>query len=178
MEQMRPLALSLVMASAVALSGCSTLVFLNPFVEDEQAVMDPALLGTWASQDGKDTYWISQNGSTYNIRMADESDVFEFKARLMVSGDVKLLDMVVANEDPWQLAVHTAVRVWTKGSTLRVAFLQSDWLRQAAGQFLPAAPAKDRTLVTSAGEAVRTFLTKFGADTRAIDEADVLRRLQ
>lgn len=175
---MRLLALSLVMAGAVALTGCSTLVFLNPFVEDEQAVMDPTLLGTWASQDGKDTYWLTQNGTAYNIRMADDSDVFQFKARLMVSGDVKLLDLVAANEDPWQLAVHSAVRVWTEGSTLRFAFLQADWLKQQAGQLLPAVPANDRTLVVAAGEPARTFLTKIGADPKAFDQAEVLRRIQ
>jgi len=175
---MKPLALSLVMAGAVALTGCSTLVFLNPFVEDEQAVMEPALLGTWASQDGNDTYWISQNGTAYNIRVAGESDVYQFKARLMVSGDIKLLDMVAAIEDPWQLAVHTAVRVWTEGSTLRLAFLQSDWLKHEAGRLLPAVPANDRTLVIAPGDPVRAFLTKLGADPKAFDEADVLRRLQ
>ena len=176
---MKPLALSIVLAGAIALSGCSTLAFVNPFVSDQQAVMDPTLLGIWSSQDGKETYWIRQNGIGYNIRMSDDSDTYQFKARLMVAGDFKLLDLVSANEDPWQLALHSAVRVWSEGSTLRVAFLQSDWLKEQAGQQLPAVfLAKERTLIAAPSDAVRIFLAKFGADPKACDEADVLRRLQ
>ena len=64
---MKPLVLSLVLTSAITLTGCSTLVSLNPFVTDEQAVMDPALLGIWTNQDGKETYWIRQDGAGYSI---------------------------------------------------------------------------------------------------------------
>jgi hypothetical protein len=176
---MKPLALSLVLASAITLTGCSTLVSLNPFVTDKQAVMDPALLGIWTNQDGKETYWVRQDGTGYSIRyLPDSSDAYQFKARLMVAGDVRLLDLVSANEDAWQLAVHTPVRVWTEGSTLRMAFLQSDWLKEQAGQQLPTVPTKDRTLITAPSEAVRNFLIKTGGDPKACDKPEVLRRLQ
>lgn len=176
---MKLLALSLALASAITLTGCSTLVSLNPFVTGEQAVMDPALLGLWTDQEGKDTYRISQDGTGYSIRYAsDSSDVYQFKAHLMVAGDVKLLDLVSANEDAFQIAVDTPVRVWIEGSTLRVAFLQSDWLKEQAVKQLPTVPAKDRTLITGPGEAVRNFLAKFGADPKAGDEPEVLHRVQ
>lgn len=177
---MKSIAIFLALAGAILLSGCSTLVSLNPFVTGEQAVMDSALLGIWSSQDGNDTYWIRQDGTGYAIRyssLSDSPDTYQFKARLMISGDVKLLDLVSAKEDPWQLAVHTPVRVWTEGGTLRVAFLQSDWLKEQARR-LPALPINDRTLMTSPGEAVGDFLVKIGSDPRAFDEPEVLRRVQ
>jgi hypothetical protein len=176
---MKPLTLSLVLASAITLTGCSTLVSLNPFVTGEQAVMDPALPGVWTNQDGKETYTIRQDGTGYSIRyLSDSSDLYQFKANLMVAGDVKLLDLVPANEDAFQIVVHTPVRVWTEGNTLRFAFLQSDWLKEQAAKQLPTVPANDRTLIIGPGEAVGRFLAKAGADPRAGDEPEVLHRVQ
>jgi len=176
---MKPLLLSLALAGAITLTGCSTLVSLNPFITDEQAVLDPALPGVWTDQDAKDTYTIRQDGTGYSIRyISDSSDVYQFKALLMVAGDVKLLDLVSANEDAFQIAVHTPVRVWMEGNTLRFAFLQSDWLKEQAGKQLPTAPAKDRTLITGSGEAVKSFLAKAGADPQAGDDPEVLHRVQ
>jgi hypothetical protein len=175
---MKPLILSLVMAGALTLSGCSTLVSLNPFVTAEQAVMDPALLGIWTEPDGKDMYWIRQDGNGYRIRYGSDTESVDFKARLMVAGEVKVLDLVSANEDPFQVPVHTAVRVWTGDNTLRIAFLQSDWLKEQAKHQLPFVPAADRTLLTAPGDAVRAFLAKAGADPKASDEPGVLHRVQ
>jgi hypothetical protein len=176
---MKPLILSLVLAGAITLTGCSTLVSLNPFVTDEQAVMDPALVGLWTDHEGKETYRISQDGTGYGIRYSsDSSDSYQFKARLMVVGDLRILDLVSANEDAFQLAVHTPVRVWIDGSTLRFDFPQSDWLKEQAGRQLPTVLAKDRTLMTAPGEAVRGFLSKNGADPKAGDEPEVLHRVQ
>jgi|CZKE01.1.fsa_nt_gi hypothetical protein len=176
---MKHLVLSLALAGAITLTGCSSLVSLNPFVTGEQAVMDPALLGIWTNQDGKEAYSVRQDGTGYSIRyLSDSSDAYQFKARLMVTDDVKLLDLVSANEDAFQIAVHTPVRVWTEGSTLRFAFLQSDWLKEQAGQQLPTVPVKDRTLIAAPSEAVGNFLAKIGADPKACDEPEVLRRVQ
>jgi len=176
---MKPLALSLVFAGALMLAGCSTLVSLNPFVTDGQAVMDRALLGTWTNAEGTDTYSISQDGAGYDIRYSSgSSDAYEFKARLMVAGDVKLLDLVSANEDAFQLAIHTPVRVWTEGSTLRVAFLESDWLKEQARDQVSTVPTDYRTLITAPSEAVRDFFVKTADDPQAFDEPEVLTRAQ
>ena len=176
---MKHLALSVALAGAIALTGCSSLVSLSRFVTDEQAVMDPALPGIWTSQDGKDIYWVREDGNGYSIRHLDDSSVSqEFKARLRVAGDFKLLDLVSANEDAFQIAVHTPIRVWTEGSTLRMALLDSDWIKEQSCKQLPTSPANDRILITAPSDAVGNFLAKIGADTKAYGETEVLRRLQ
>jgi len=175
----KTLALSLTIASALALSGCSTLVSLNPFVTAEQSVVDPALLGAWASQDGKETYWIRQDGNGYTIRYAaDSADSYQFKARLMVVDGVKILDLVSAKEDGFQIAVHTPLRVWTEGSTLRMTTLQSDWLKEQAKQNTAIAVTKDRLVMTAPGDVVAKFLARFAIDAKAGDDPDVLRRIE
>jgi hypothetical protein len=176
---MKPLILSLVLAGAITLTGCSSLISLNSFVTDEQAIMDPTLLGVWTNAEGKDIYWITQDGSGYKIRYASEgAGVYECKANLMVAGAVKILDLVAANEDAFQLVVHTPVRVWIESGTLRFNFLQSDWLKEQAGKQVPTALTKDRLLITGPGESVGSFLAKTGADARASDEPEVLHRVQ
>jgi hypothetical protein len=171
--------ISLALTCAITLTGCAKVVSLNPFVTDEQAVMEPALLGIWTDQDGKETYWVRQDGTGYSIRcFSDSSEAYHLKAHLMLVDDIKLLDLVSANEDSFQLAVHTPVRVWIEGSTIRIALLQSDWFKQQASQQLPTAATKDRTLITAPTEAVRNFLVKTGADPKAFEETEVLRRLQ
>jgi|ERR1700733_640751 len=176
---MKPLLLSLLLAGVITLTGCSTLVSLNPFVTDKEAVMDPALLGTWTNEDGTDTYRISQDGEDYAIRyLSGSSDAYQFKARLMVAGDIKLLDLFSANEDAWQLPVHTAVRVRTEGGSLSLAFMESGWLKVQASQQVATVPLNDRTLITAPSEAVRDFLVNAAADPEACDEPEVLTRTQ
>jgi hypothetical protein len=59
-----------------------------------------------------------------------------------------------------------------------VAFLDSDWLREQATRQLATAPSGDRTPITSPGDAVRSFLLKYGADEMAHGEVEVLVRVQ
>ena len=97
----------------------------------------------------------------------------------MVAGDVRILDLVSANEDAFQIAAHTPVRVWIEGNTLRTVFLESDWLKEQARQQIPVVLTKDRLIMTAPGEAVAKFLAKFGADPKAAgDDPDSLRRIQ
>jgi hypothetical protein len=176
---MKRLVLSLALVCAATLTGCSKLVSLNPIVNDDHAVMDTSLLGTWADEDGKDTYLVRQDGTGYRIRyLSESSETYEFKAHLTVTGDVKILDLCSAKDDDFQLAIHVALRLWTEGDTLRIALLESDWLVGQARQQLPTAPAGKRTLITAPGEAVRIFLTKVGANPKAYSEPGILHRLK
>jgi len=176
---MRLPAVSLALASTLLLAGCSNLVSLNPFVTEKQAVTDPALSGIWASADGKDLYSIRDTQDGYDIRFTtDSGESVKFKARLMVAGEVKLLDLIAADENPFQLQVHTPVRVWTDGSTMRMTFLDSGWLREQAAKQIATTPAGDRTLIVAPSDVVREFFLKTGSDAKSYGDPSVLRRLQ
>jgi hypothetical protein len=86
------------------------------------------------------------------------------------------MQIVTTNEDPFQVPVYVAVRVWPSADTLRWAFLDSDWMKEQAKPQVAAQPAGDRTLLTASGTAVRSFLTKFGADSQAYGNTQVLQR--
>jgi hypothetical protein len=174
---MRTIQSLLLTAAAIGLAGCSSVVSLHPFVPDEYATTDPALTGIWTDKD--DTlYVIKADGKNYNIRVVEKSGSTSYSAQLYQYGDLRLLDLVSANEDPFQLRVHTPMRVWVDGATLRFATMNAAWLKEKAGKQLAMQEADGRTLITAPGEAVLRFLLTTGAVDEAYEKPGVLQRQQ
>src|SRR5436190_1702320 len=130
---MKPI-LTIPLAAAMLLTGCTSLVSLNPFFTDEEAVADPALAGVWTREDT--TFAIKLEDKTYSITYIEKSTAMKFEARMIRVGDAKLLDLVPVNDDPFVVPVHSLVRVWTEGATLRWTFLETDWLKEQVGRHL------------------------------------------
>jgi hypothetical protein len=166
---MRYPAMILALAGAALLTGCSTLISLNPFVAAAQAVSDPALVGTWkdTSGDGKGRIVIEQRGSVYAIRFEGFDKPMNFQGRLTRVGDAELMDVVSTEGHDLAVAVHLVVRLWPSAGTLKWVYLESDWLKDQAKQALATQPSGGDTLITTPGDAVAQFLKKFGADPRA-----------
>jgi hypothetical protein len=167
---MRNPAFILALTGAAVLTGCSSLISLNPFVTDAQAISDPALVGTWkgTDDDGPDRVTIQQKGSIYTIHYSDgKSGTADFEGRLVRVGDAELMDIISTGDDAFSVNVHLVARFWPAAKTMQWAYLDSDWLRTQAKLSLATQPAGDRTLITTQGDAVVQFLKKFGADSRA-----------
>ena len=166
------------LGGALLLTGCSSLVSLNPFVTDKEAQTDSALIGTWGSDDGDTIYIIRPGGAEYKITYIDKSSTsIKFEARLWRAGSAELLDLVSKSEDAFQVPVHTIMRVWPKPTTLEMAVLDTDWLKKLATEKLATQVVDTRTLITSPGDAVRAFLMINGADDRAYDKKELLQRI-
>jgi hypothetical protein len=169
---MRYTALTLALAGAVLLSGCSSLVSLDPFVTDDRAASDANLVGVWqgAGGDDKDLTVIRRKGSAYTIRYIGDDDsgtCVALEGRLLRVGDAEFMDLVGNDKNGFAIPVHMVARVWPEGGALRWVFLDSDWLKDQAKQSLGTQAAGDRTLITTKGAAVAQFLEKFGADEKA-----------
>jgi len=170
---MRYPTLILALTGASFLTGCSSLVSLNPFIADGSAT-DAGLIGAWKNADPKneDMYLIKQDGASYAIKyIGEKNDVSNFRAQLAKIGDAEFLDLVTADDTPFTVPVHVLVRVWPGDDKMQWAFLDSDWMRQQAKQSLATQENSDRTLITHQGDAVAQFLKKFGTDDRAHGEA-------
>ena len=168
----------LTLAAALTLAGCSTLVSLHPFVTDQQAVFDPALLGIWVNAADDEMYVIRQDGNSYKIRHIRDTESQSFSAQLFKAGDLRILDLVSAADDPFQLAVHTPMRIWIDGTTLRFATLDSAWLKENARKQLAIQDVGDRALITAPGDAVLRFLIAYGAADNAYGKPDSLHKQQ
>jgi hypothetical protein len=173
---MKVLGSMLAFAAIVTCTGCSELVGLRPFVSDQDAVTDARLPGIWV--DGDDTYVVTVDGSGYKISITEKgsSTVYKLTAKMLKVGEARILDLTPADEDAFQVAVHTPLRVWVEGATIRMAFLDSAWLREKAAGQLTTEQVGDRLLITSAGDAVTRFLLTYGADDRAYGNGSVLTR--
>ncbi len=136
------------------------------------------LLGVWQDKDGKDTYVVKRDGNAYAITGIDNSSTYKLEARLLETGDVRILDITAKDQAPCQFPVHMPPRIWLEGTTLRMAFLDSDWLRQLAVQQLGAQKTEGLTVTGASADAVRSFLVRYGGDARAEGEEQVLFRAQ
>jgi len=165
-------------AAAIALSGCSTLVSLQPFVTDQQAVFDAGLLGIWANSAQDELFIVRQDGKNYKIRHIKDQETQSFSAQLFKIGDLRILDLVSDTADPFQVAVHTPTRVWVDGSSLRFAMLDSDWLKENARKQLAIQDSGDRALITAPGDAVLKFLVTYGAGDNAYRKPSELQKQQ
>ena len=171
--------LALGLAGVLSLTGCAKLVSINPIVTDKEAMLDPALLGVWHDKDGEDTLIVNQLENHYVIRyVGKSSSAVKLEARLFEAGDVRLMDVVASDDDPFRTPTHIPMRVWLDGTTLRFSLLDSDWLKQHATRQLAAQTVEGRTLITAPSDTVRAFLTEYGIDARACGEPEDLHKAQ
>jgi hypothetical protein len=175
---MRISQLVLALAGTLMCTGCSEMIFLHPFVADSDAIQDARLPGVWLDGDNP-MYIVRPDGNGYTISQSDKSSpvIYKLKAKMLKVGDARILDLTPADEDAFQIAAHTPLRVWIEAATLRLAFLDSKWLQEKAGAQL-ATQAVDRLLITSPQEDVTRFLLTYGGDERAYGKMTVLSRQQ
>ena len=168
--------LLLALAGTLMCTGCSDLISLHPFVTDKEAARDARLPGVWVGDDG--LYTVTAEGNGYAISRTEKKlgAVYKLKAKLLKVGETRILDLMAEDEDPFQIAAHTPLRVWVEGATLRMAFLDSKWLREHASAELAAQELDKRLLITSPQEDVTRFLPTYGADDRAYGKPTVLTR--
>jgi len=172
----------LALAGTLMCTGCSEMIALHPLVADSEAVQDARLLGVWVDGSDSDNPMdvVRPDGSGYTISHSDKSSsaVYKLKAKMLKAGDARILDLTPAEEDAFQIAAHTPLRVWLEGATLRMAFLDSKWLKEKASAQLATQQEGDRLLITSPQEEVTRFLLTYGGDDRAYGKINVLTRQQ
>ena len=171
--------LVLALAGTLLCTGCAELIGLHPFVTDTEAALDTRLLGVWTDDD--DVYIVRQDGNGYTIGYSSEkksSEYYKLKAKMLKVGEARILDLTPAEEDAFQIAAHTPLRVWVEGATLRIAFLDSKWLQDLATAHLAVQENDKRLLITSPQEDVTRFLLTYGADDRAYGKPTVLMKQQ
>ena len=171
----------LALAATLILTGCDNpaLLSLEPVATDQEAVFDPTLLGTWGADHDKDLCIFRRDGdSGYAITYVSDGSVRQFSARLFRVGESSMLDLTPDGTDGFQIAGHAVVRIWTKGGTLRWAYLDTEWLRKQASQLLPNRADDKRLVLTAPGAAVRAFVAKYGVDDKAHGDTTEWQRVQ
>jgi hypothetical protein len=175
-NKMRFSIVALTVAALLAAPGCSTLVSLQPFATGNEP--DPGLAGLWRGSGDDDTWVVQQDGGGYSIVVVGKSETTRLKASLLRVGEAMILDVAGDEDNPFELPAHAPIRVWTEGTTLRVATLDTDWIKQQAARELPSQKVGEQTVLTATGEAVRSFWQKYGADDKACSKPDTFQRIK
>jgi len=116
---------------------------LNPIFTEKDVIYDPALVGTWGTDDQKEKWVFSKSGdNAYKLRQTDsEGAKAEFDVRLVRLGDYKFLDLIVTNMDEkdfrmngWAafslIPAHLVLQVHEIGPKLKISAMNPDWVKE------------------------------------------------
>ena len=197
-----------VMLAFVATNGLSCVVSLLPLFDDGYLVSVPGLAGTWEVADGADTwtfekadgmeYRLSQRQAEYELEKSPEpikvpGDTAHFRARFGRLGAGLFLDLMptgqgnpeVRNDlfNAHMIPGHSLARIWLDEDSLRIVFLDEDWLADAVkdGRIaLTHVEAEGFLVLTGPTSVIQAFILRYGEDRRAfpLQSAEELLRVR
>jgi hypothetical protein len=195
-----------------AMTWLSCVVSLLPLFDDGYLVSEPSLLGTWKVADSADAwtfekadgmeYLLAQRQAEYDMKkdvglettsMTVPGDTVRFRARLGRLGAGLFLDLIPAEKDnpvvrndlynAHMIPGHTLARVWLDKDSLRIVFLDEDWLTEAVkdGRIaLAYVEAKGWLVLNAPTSGLQAFILKYGEEKRAfpLQSAEELLRVK
>ena len=128
------LILAIVLAAFFILSaGCYPLLSLNPFYTDKDVSFDPDLLGMWLDEDSDETWEFTKfSENKYRVEITVPDGPQSFIAHLFEIRDIMYLNMYPErdNENVLMIPTHGILQVETTGSTMEIAEIDTEWLRE------------------------------------------------
>lgn len=163
---MRMMHAVLVGLCSVGITGCVSSV--NPYIAEQSAQFEPALLGTWTDSAATERAVITQAGpQRYRVDYTDDnSKTTRFTGRLGRVGGVLLLDLEsTAPKSPDDSSgAHLAVVLSTIAPRLSFAVLDPDSLKaflRAHPRAVAHRPTKDELVFTATTDELATFLATY-----------------
>jgi len=137
---MRSAKILILLGVAIFLTGC--VPSLHPLFTDKDLVFDQALVGTWVDEDGKSTWTFQQSGdNSYELVYTENEEAAKFQAHLLKLGGFLFLDIFPEESGMKNglykgllIPAHGFSRIWIEGDSVRLAYLDSDWLKQMIDQ--------------------------------------------
>lgn len=177
------LALILLLCIIMVLSGC-IVASLNPLYDsDKELVSNPALVGTWASDD-KETFTFVENGkNTYECTIVSDSISNNFEVHLVKLGKYQFLDLYPKELDEKQNAmnlyyalhlvkVHSFTKIWIKNDQLYASMLNLDWVKrqiELKKLKIPYTESNGIIVLTGPIKQIQKFLLQYADDTAAFE---------
>lgn len=184
---MRHIMLFLTCITAAVMLGC--VPSLQPLYSDKDPILLPALAGTWASEDGKDTFTFKADDQDrkYDITCVSEKGTGRIEGRLLRLGQQLFLDTTV-NDLPdtksdyakfHLLPVHLFTKISVEGDVLKYATLNIEWIKKGIDQnklTIRHETTKDLIVLTASTPELQEFIRAHADDKDAFQETKVLRR--
>jgi hypothetical protein len=182
---MRAVKLTVALWLAVLVVGC--VPSLHPLYTEEDLVYDPALVGTWAVEESKDTWTFRKAGDkAYDLIYTERGVPARFDAHLVRVGEVLFLDTYPGEPDIKNgfylihlVPAHTFSRIGIEGDVLRYAMLDLDWLKKMIAEKetdIGHEEVDGGILLTASPKELQEFFLKYADDDKAFPDRNELHR--
>lgn len=172
---MRRLGLAVLLVTTVLMTACGDLVSLHSLYTAQDRVFDPALEGKWETDNKR--LLMAPNGDAHKAMLQDKhdpSDAARYEVHLVDIKGVRFADL--RQEDT---IGHMFVRVRVGNGQLRLAFLDTKWLRdRIPHEDADVGAGNTRAVLTAPTPKLRELVGRFAAEPRAYDDDLVFRQSQ
>jgi hypothetical protein len=167
--------LAAVLGAALLGAGCGDLLSLHPLYTEHDRVVDPALEGRWEDDDNLLT--VSREGTAYEVTLQSKTSPSEqqrYEMRLVDIGGVRMADILPTGG----ILGHMFVKVRVSAGELRIAFLDSAWLRERIPhEDVPVAKGNSQAVLIARTSALRKQVKKWAAVPQAYGDELAYRRV-
>jgi hypothetical protein len=171
---MRKTLLLTALFSALITSGCGDLLSLHPLYTEQDRVFDAALEGRWENDDNLLT--VMRDGAAYEVTLQSKGAPEErqqYEMRLVDIAGVRMADLLPTGG----MLGHMFVKVRVSGGELRIAFFDSEWLRERVPhEDVRVAKGNRQAVLTVSTAEVRKLVNKFATFPQAYGDELVYRR--
>ncbi len=176
---MRNTLLLVVLAGALAMTGCLTLS-VYPLYTATDLVADLPLEGKWMDPDNKDIWEIRKGGDAYIVTDTSDQHPEPVELRLVRLGTRRFIDLTSNDTPALAMAGHIFGKVAISGEELRIQLMSSDWLAKRArdsGLALVEKPDKEVLLTASTAD-LQKLVLRYADDPEAFDKPSTLHRVR
>jgi hypothetical protein len=154
-------------ASSIATTGCGDLLTLHALYTKQDQVFDPAIEGLWESKD--DLLMVKRSEEGYEVALQAKGinvAPSRYEAHLTEIGGVRFADLL-----PDEHIGHMIVRVRSEAGALKLAFLDSQWLRDRVQHENAETEDSDtQAVLTLRTPQLKNVVAKYATENRAYDE--------
>jgi hypothetical protein len=181
------LLLAIAVATGAALSGCYV-QSLHPLYSDRTTLFDPALVGTWVSEEDEEFVFTLEDTTrgTYTLVCDESGATARFQAVLAEIEGTRFLDIFPeepANDNGFYrdhlMRVHSILKLELRADTLSVLDFDAEWLSTLAAEkklTVPHVLLDGAVLLTATTEELQTFVRTYARTPEAFSEPVRLRR--
>jgi len=170
---------------AIFLVGC--VPSLHPLFTDKDLVFDQSLVGTWVDEDGKSTWTFQKSGeNAYELVYTENEEPAKFQAHLLKLGEFLFLDIFPEESGMKNglykgllIPAHGFSRIWIEGDSVRLAYLDPDWLKQMIDKKKVKIDhdfVDQSIILTAQTSELQNFALKYAEDVKAFSNKSELHR--
>lgn len=166
------LAIFSLLAASTCMVGCGDLLTLHALYTKDTQVFDPSIDGKWENADN--SMVVSRMGDLYQVLLQGKpthGESTKFELHLMDIQGVRFADLEAADQ-----IGHMILRVRHAGGQLQVAFMDSQWLRDAvAHDDADIELGRKQAILTIPTPELKKLVAKYAHEEKAYDKEIVFK---